>query len=410
MLASSASGLWEKCPAALRRFLLARIFKRSGAIEQTARKPSLFFLPLISWYYAGFQRPHQMARALVELGCAVYYHEPVTPEASDIRPEDERTRATGLDEIRPGLSLVRSPRFAVADVIDVLSIDVVIMSWPAQARWFNEESSAFLVYEMVDDHSLVAGDADSTHDRLIEIADVVVATADALFRSLKPLREDVILLPNAVKLDDWIVLPESDAPGDFTEARRKEVVVGYTGALATWFDWDLLEGMARARPNWAFVLIGFAWDEEGKSRVAKAASLPNVYWLGAKPHSELKHYVSRFDAAIIPFKLNAVTHSCSPLKLFEYMACGKPVICTPMEEASKYKSVRLASSSNEFIAQIEKAIETDNNNAIAARRSEAAANTWIVRAAALLERIQKVRTEQDSQPRRHRLRNRRAQS
>ena len=93
--------------------------------------------------------------------------------------------------------------------------------------------------------------------------------------------------------------------------------------MAEWFDWPLWIHAAKARPNWSFVLIGPAYDGDIAAVHARAAAAPNIHYLGPKRYDELPGYMQFVDVATIPFVLNAITHACSPVKLFEYMAAGK---------------------------------------------------------------------------------------
>ena len=403
-LATSALAAWERCPSALRRMILRRFLNGFCERMGSSSKPSVFFLPLISWYHAGFQRPQQMAQALAQLGCPVLYHEPVTPDSTDVRNLEERRRRVGLEDIAPSLCLVRCPRFMIKDLLRFRPPSFTIISWPWQTRWFLEECKSLVAYEMIDDHSLLT-DGDGTqqrlHERWVRDADVVIASADRLFQTLQVSRKDALLIPNGVRLEDWQLSRPIFVPDDLACARRAKVVVGYVGAISSWFDWTLWETMARRQPEWAFVIIGFAWDEAGRLLVEKASTLPNIHYLGPKPHSELKRYITHFDVATIPFQLNPITHSCSPLKLFEYMACGKPIVCTPLQEILKYKSVRFGTNAQEFVLQIEGALAgRDDLGFRKLLQEETSANTWAARGGLLLARLEDVLRQQGGIPRR----------
>jgi len=401
---NSCEGVWGKLPVFLRRAVLSGWCRKIGAIARASSEPSFFFLPWVSWYYAGFQRPQQMARALAELECPIFYHEPVTAGPADVRGIVGKRRSIGFKEICPSLFLVRCPRFMLPDLLQFSSLDVIVMSWPWQAQWFAPGSTALLAYEMVDDHSLLNNSDESQrtiHQKWVEEADIVVATADNLLAALQSSRDDAMLLPNGVAPGDWSSSHDSEPPPDMARARKSEVLIGYMGAIASWFDWPLWEQLARSRPSWAFVLIGFAWDDTGRGFLDKARGLPNVHYLGPKPHNNLCNYVAHFDVATTPFLLNPITHACSPLKLFEYMACGKPVVCTPMQEVKKYRGVHTAGSVTEFLEKIAAALIQRNDPLfLKTLREEVEANTWTSRAQHLIERVRDIRYRQQGIPRR----------
>jgi glycosyltransferase involved in cell wall biosynthesis len=403
-LAYLGEQFWVSLPLFLRRGILAWWCRRITAIKRTSEQPSILFLPLVSWYFAGFQRPQQMARSLAEMGCPTFYCEPITPSFADVRPKEKLRRAVGLTKLSDRLCLIRGPKIFVRDILRFCAFDAVVMSWPWQSKWFAPESSALLIYEMVDDHSLEGEDDGSSlllHQWLVKEADLVVATADDLLAQLKSLRPDALLVRNGVRPEDWTLPDPPEVPLDMVEARKSQVVIGYVGAFASWFDWRLWEGLARARPTWAFVLIGYPADDSGRKIISEASKVPNIYYLGPKSQSELKTYLHHFDVATIPFVLNPITHACSPLKLFEYMACGKPIVATPMREIAKYQAVRFANDLNSFLNEIESALVTcDALEFKKALKDELRDNTWRDRAGYLLKMLKEVQQRQGRVPRR----------
>jgi UDP-galactopyranose mutase len=130
---------------------------------------------------------------------------------------------------------------------------------------------------------------------------------------------------------------------------------GFFGVIDERFDIDLIDSVAKARPEWQFVLLG---------PVVKIdpASLPkydNIHYLGGKKYEELPSYIASWDIATIPFAMNESTRFISPTKTPEYLAAGKPVISTPIKDVvSPYgdnKLVHIVNNAEEFIdaAEIE---------------------------------------------------------
>jgi len=169
-------------------------------------------------------------------------------------------------------------------------------------------------------------------------------------------------------------------------SRSSPAIISPRGYLPIW------ETAARLRPDWSFVLIGYAYDGESEKVHARIRELPNMYFLGAKSYQELPKYLANFDVATIPFVLNSITHGCSPVKLFEYMAAGKPIVCTPMREILKYESIHFAASPADFVREIESAVAGKDDpagQALLAR--EAKENTWRSRAEKLKSALQRKR-------------------
>jgi glycosyltransferase involved in cell wall biosynthesis len=366
--------------------------------------PTIWFLPTHGWASSAFQRPQQLARSFAEIGSTVLYFEQWLPNQGLALPGAISPKGK-LREISPGLHAVRCPEPVTASLIRDYAPDALMMFWPEQALALPGNlahgsramsANTKIIYEVIDDLSLVP-DADdawhAAHKRWLFEADVVTASADDLLDKVGRLRADALLVPNGVHLDDWRFAPSSEGealPPDMELPRRARVTVGYYGAIASWFDWPLWEEAARLRPDWAFVLIGYPYDGQESDILQRTRRLANMYYLGRKAYRDLPRYLHYFDVATIPFVLNAITHACSPVKLFEYLAAGKPVVSTPMREIMKYSSVLRAGAASEFVLQIEMALTKQNDpeyRAILAR--EAQQNTWQSRAQKLVQAIQR---------------------
>jgi glycosyltransferase involved in cell wall biosynthesis len=109
-------------------------------------------------------------------------------------------------------------------------------------------------------------------------------------------------------------------------------VVGFAGNLTSEkVDFDLIEAVARARPEWSVVLVGPA-AEDARAGLERASKLPNVHVLGFRPYDVLPSYVGGFAVGLIPYRTTAYTRNCSPLKVFEYLAAGKAVVASGVPE------------------------------------------------------------------------------
>src|SRR5690606_35958916 len=145
----------------------------------------------------------------------------------------------------------------------------------------------------------------------------------AEFRAQRP---DVRLIPNGV-WPEHFATPRA-RPLDLPPEGRP--IAGYYGAIAEWFDYELIRGCAQLLPHFWFVLVGPATDP---AALATLTALPNVLHLGEKPYEELPAYAGHFDVGIVPFVVNPVTDEVSPLKLYEYAAAGTPIVATGFQEA-----------------------------------------------------------------------------
>ena len=109
-------------------------------------------------------------------------------------------------------------------------------------------------------------------------------------------------------------------------------IAGFAGNLtAEKVDFELVEAIARLRPDWSVVLVG---PVAGNARreVEGLSRIPNVHALGFRAYGELSAYVSAFSVGLIPYRANDYTRNCSPLKVFEYLAAGKAVVASGVPE------------------------------------------------------------------------------
>ncbi len=323
-----------------------------------------------------FQRPHQMARAFARQGFLFFYG-----------TNNEKTDGLfGFHPVEPNLYLFHAP----LDVFKDLKSPIVYIGSP----WHADKPGLFtdprIIYDHYDDLNVSSGRKED-HQKLIHSAQVVLVTSRLLEQTVSKERPDAIFAPNGVDLEFILnCRPQKDdpPPADWLpiEAAGKPVV-GYSGALAEWFDYELLSLAARQHPQWQFVLIGVNYD--GSLDRSGILQLPNVAWLGLKPYAELFKYVWRFDIATIPFKINEITLATSPIKQFEYMACLKPVVATPMPECRNYPEILIGETPDHFSACLETAIElTKDSRYLDNLAKTAMANTWSGRVSEIIQALE----------------------
>lgn len=184
----------------------------------------------------------------------------------------------------------------------------------------------------------------------------------------------VALVRNGVDYDHFAPaaggLPTGTATG--------RVVAGYYGAIAHWFDAELLADLAELHPDWRFPLIGDTYSAD-LSRLIKC---PNVDLLGEKPYAELPRWIADWDCCLIPFRCNALTEATNPVKVYEMLAAGKPVVAVDLPELRSMAAQGLIESANdahEFSAKIHRLLGEDGPAKVAERQAFARQNTWTER-------------------------------
>ena len=223
---------------------------------------------------------------------------------------------------------------------------------------FDEE--CFLYY-CVDEHSAFEGmDADYirvAEQELIERADVVVTTSQPLLKAKGVLRSDIALVRHGVDYDHfsraWSTPGGVRPPKDI--ASVPEPIFGFFGLIQFWIDCRLMAEVAKLRPHYSFVLIG-----DCQVDVSNLKRLPNVFLLGRRPYDLLPAYCAAFQAGLLPFVCTAMTQYVSPIKMFEYLAAGLPVVSTPLPEAERFRSsIAIADTAEAFSKACDRVLATD---------------------------------------------------
>jgi len=149
-------------------------------------------------------------------------------------------------------------------------------------------------------------------------------------------------------------------------------VIGFIGTIGSTVDIDLLEILAGEREKWSFVFIGDVRRELGRLR-----SCPNIHFLGSRPEPELPRYLRCFSAGIIPYVVSPATRTVHPVKTYEYLAAGIPVVSTRLPELEHMRGmIELAAGPDEFIISLEKVLREDTPKLHQKRSRFARENSW----------------------------------
>jgi hypothetical protein len=338
---------------------------------------TIVFPPSLDWSKQLFQRPQQMAAALAKQGVQVLYFQ-----------HREHWEAEAFQEIRARLVLCSAP-LEVFWELPTDGLFTYAMTWNCRSALAPNIEG--IIYDYVDDLSVFPGSPKrlaSDHVAFTRQSRLVLATSETLLAQVRTARPDAQLCSNGVDYEHFAQARNVHlAPPEDLEALLADgkPLAGYMGALARWFDYPLLEAVAKARLDWRFILIG---PDHDQTLPENLLALPNVHWLGAKPYQELPAYLRCFSAALIPFQLNPVTHATSPLKLYEYMAAGNPVISTSIHEATHIPGVLLAKDADEFAGQLDQARVLSVDATYLAQSDEIARqNTWEKRTRQIIDAL-----------------------
>lgn len=357
-------------------------------------KAVVVFDSRVGWNIPLFQRSQHMANELTDDGYLYFYR---TSEQFD-------PHIKTVEKLKDRLYLVNMANFALQNAmfdllkeykghkfLSLYSTDVYLDEQYIKEKYI--DNGFKIIYEYIDELSdEISGHLpDFVYDRHKNIiedkSNIAVGSADKLIEEIEEIRgkENVAMITNGVQYDHWQYRSD-EVPEKLKDIVSKgNPIIGYFGALAKWFDYELLKKVAKERPNYEIVLIGFLYDNSFKD--SKIDELENVHYLGIVDYKELNKYSQYFTISTIPFLLNDITESTSPVKLFEYMAMGHPIVTTDMRECRKYKSVLIGKSHEDFIEKLDFVLTLDKNDEYYNYlKEEALANTWKEKAA-ILDRL-----------------------
>lgn len=354
-------------------------------------KTDYIILPIIDFRFR-FQRPQQLAQQLARRGHRVFWvnpnrclppHAPVPYECHRLQPSlhELEIKGTACDIYRSELTPEITAQYLAAlrhFYRDYAISDSVLMVqfpfWRRLAEAVRAEFGSPMIYDCMDDwdpFENVGAFARAEEPALAAAADLLIVSAQRLQEKFAGRGLAPVLVRNGADVDFYQSSTASELLDDIPRP-----IAGYFGAIADWFDLDLMERVARSRPQYSFVLIGQVFGLD----TSRLQSLANVHLLGLQPYEKLPGYLRRFDACLIPFLINDVTRSTDPVKLYEYFALGKPVVSTGLDELEHCRDLLyLAGDAAGFAAQLDAAIAEHDPGIIQRRIDFAAANTWAQR-------------------------------
>lgn len=355
-------------------------------------KKDIFLFPIIDWNFR-FQRPQHCCQYFEKQGHRVFYISATFNNYDKDKPftifkqVSERTFLVNLKCSIP-LPVIYS------DVLNENQLEKVSESLKKLLDYLDTNSSIFIInlpfwtdlviksefnkhkiiYDCMDYH---AGFKNSSaimevkESILISYADSVIVSSKKLYDRFET-TQNLKIIRNAGEFERFAKNPSAIKP-NFSYPN-----IGYFGAISEWFDVDLVEFLAQKKKNWNFTLIGSYAD----ARISKLQKLPNVKLLGEIAYDELPFHLHSFDVCIIPFIISSLIEHTNPVKIYEYLSAGKPVVSTMLPELMLLdkKLVYLAKTKNEFIKQLDRAMKERNKKPLIKFRTEfAKKNSWNIR-------------------------------
>lgn len=349
----------------------------------------IFVFPVIDWHYR-HQRPQHIVSGLGRLGYRVFYiaTSPLMDSTDNSFLVTERPaegvflcKLRGATENFSNLhqrEMSNSDRDALFTSLqalmhaaNVVRPPAIILNHPYWLPLLRKIEARSVIYDCMDHH---AGFLDNDNNwlngeiELLEAADHVVTSSMWLHDHVGAIRTST-LVRNGCEFSRF-----SHEPDVFQSERP---VVGYVGAISHWFDIELVVAAAREFPEWEFVLVGSTMDCD----TGAAETVQNIQFIGEVDYERVPIFVRGFDVCIIPFRMNKLTEATNPVKVYEYLAAGKPVVSSSFPEARLLDGlIYVADSAPRFLSQLKLAMAESKNRRLAEQRTEWAKNQdWSLR-------------------------------
>ena len=261
---------------------------------------------------------------------------------------------------------------------------ILWISLPEMAFALDNLGECVSIYHVVDEYGGYTGrdrlgpdKLRNAEQQLLDDVDLTIVVSPELAELKSGAGRTIALVENAVDFQAFREASEvRRRPAEFDRIPGPRL--GYSGLIGKRLNLGLLLLLARRHPDWSIVLVGSVDRRGCEDAIDALDRMENVYFLGETDVSRVPHYISAFDIGLLPYELNLETRHISPLKLFEYLAAGKPVVATEIPSAVRHQAViSVAREEGQFAECCRKLIDSppDNSTTDLFLRY-AAANTW----------------------------------
>lgn len=231
---------------------------------------------------------------------------------------------------------------------------------PMQADVVGTFREKFVIYHVLDNYvelfvpeaTTLRAAAAANHKKMLELADVVFAVSQTLCEECLASNLNSFLLPNGVNYESFRAAMSSDiVPDDLRGIPRP--IIGYVGAIQSYMDFSLLTQVSAEHPEWSLVLVGPEELGSHRSKLDELLARPNAHYLGLKPVEEVPHYIKSCDVCIMPHRIDDLTVPADMIKVYEYLACGRPVVSMDIPSVRRFKPlVKVAEDTREFVNHV----------------------------------------------------------
>ena len=343
------------------------------------RKLRVLYPPTVN-YNLLFQRPNQILRALARQGvCESYFMNLELPEHIK-----ERFKTPGMVEFEKDF-FISNQNISMRS----LNPDVFYFSYPQHIHnYLKWGLGKYCVFDAIDAPVEEFRSWKNGYEESLYNADLVMTSSDDLYNSVRFRNDNVVMVKNGVEYSHFQKStrnPYKMLKDKNGHRLNKKPIIGFSGAIATWVNTDLIMKSCETYPEYNFVIFGLGFNEEIPQH-------DNLFFLGHKSYYDLPAWINHLDVCTIPFKDTMVTQAANPLKFWEYLASGNPIVTSNLKE-TKYDYVHWAKNDEEYLKFIEKAVKEKRggNKNSEKRKSIAKTGDWEERIKPLISFLEGVK-------------------
>ena len=343
-----------------------------------------------------FQRPQHIANNLSNLDCLVFYE--VTTMSDHVKTLKKHSKNLYLFNFN-NIFLNKILMEELKKIDTNKYIELYSTDWKLTVKNIEDylNNGFKFIYEYIDHLSADLAGTKELPKNIVEKYEYVMNNLDVyVVVTADELKEDVIskrgntnlcISSNGVDYKFFQKFNKIALEPEFMSIiNNGKINVCYYGALAKWFDYELIKKIAKTN-KYNVILFGIKYDDSYDTFMNNEE---NIYFLGPKDYQILKNYANLTDILIIPFLLNDITKSTSPVKLFEYMALRKPIVTTDLLECRKYESVLIGKNHANFLEQLDNAYQKKSDRKyLELLLKEAKENDWAKKTEQIIKLIEK---------------------
>jgi hypothetical protein len=376
---------------------------QTHSLRETAptRRPLMLCLSHLRWGFV-YQRPQHVMSRLAQSYDVLFFEEPVF--ADRVEPQLQSSHpAEGVTVLVPQLPAGTPHEDVISMQRDLLDAYLAqhrhdeLLLWyltPMSLAFTDHLKGQVTIFDCMDELSAFMGAPPELIEKerqLLARADVVFTGGYSLWEAKRHQHANAHAMPSSVDIEHFaqaralLADPVDQAP--ISHPR-----LGFFGVIDERFDIELVDELARQRPQWQIVLIGPVVKIDPQTLPRRS----NIHYLGAKQYDQLPTYLAGWEVALMPFAINASTRFISPTKTPEYLAGGRPVVSTPIADViSGYGdsgAVAIADTPAAFIAAVEQALSAEARDRVIAQADAALDGmSWDKTCAAMKEQIECLR-------------------